>query len=509
MHFGYFLLSIALLAAQDGAEKSNRLPIPDAAAQANAEKTIRLLFKDRYARTTPADQAELGSALLELAEKTKDDPTAAYVLLRQAIDMAARGGDTAAASRAIDALVGQYAVAPIPTKLQALLLLDKGTRAVDTYKAIFELGWAASGDAIDADDYDSAAGILKVAGNAAIRSKSTPNASRVATRTRDVERLRAEHRRVKPDIDKLRTTPDDADAAERVGRFACFWKGNWSAGLPLLAKSKDEKLRTLATKDLAFEKVDAATDAMARVEIGDAWWAYSTTLDKANQAEVQAHAADSYRKVAREITGLAKIRVDKRIAEADNLTTIRSASSPAAAAKAAAAAAKAAEASWIVLFRSSDPRIWGSNVNAGPDNRSVSLLRAPDKMKYLRIRECVKNQYVILPLTKDRLNKDNKDAGEGNFGWNGTAKKEWMGCHLGVFDRTTDQQKNGDVSISVPGFFKGYKGWGFGHRMGLNDVQAYAWDGVALPPTVFEIAVKSEELTADESKLVLGNKSTK
>ena len=499
MRFGIFLLSIALVTAQDGAEKSNRLPIPDAAAQADAEKTIRQLFKDGYAKTKPADQAELGAALFDLAEKTKDDPTSRYVLLRQAIDMAARGGDTAAATKAIDELVGHYAVAAVPMKLQALVLLDKGTRTVETYKAIFEFGWAASSDAIAADDYDSAASILKVVASAAIKSKSTPNASKVATRARDVERLRAEHRRVKPDIDKLRTTPDDAEAAERVGRFTCFFKGNWAAGLPLLAKSKDEKLKALAAKDLAAKDVDGTADAATRVEIGDAWWTYSTTLDKAIQSEVQAHAADSYRKVASEMKGLARVRIDKRIADADKLTTIGAAGN-------AAAAAKAAEASWMIVFRSSDPRIWGTNVNAGPDNRSVAFNRVPDKMKYLRLRECAKNQYVILPLTKDRLNKDTSD---GNFGWNGTAKKDWGGCHLGVFDRTTDKQKTGDISISVPGVYKGYKGWGFGHRHLLNDVQAYTWDGAPLQQTVFEIAVKTEDLSAEESKHVLGNNTKK
>jgi hypothetical protein len=503
MRFGVFLISIAFIAAnsaaRDGAEGANRLPVPDAAAQATAEKTIRQIFKDGYAKTKPADQAELGAALFDLAEKTKDDPTARYALLRQAIDMAARGGDIPLATKAIDELVGQYAVASAPTKLQALVLLDKGTRTVEIHKAIFDLGWAASTEAIDADDYDSAASIVKVAGGVAIKSKSAANASKAANRARDIERLRAEHRRIKSDIDALAKNPDDADAAERVGRFACFFKGNWNAGLPLLAKSKDEKLRSIAAKDLAVDGPNGPTDAVARIELGDAWWIFSATLDRASQAEVQVHAADAYRKVAAELTGLAKVRVDKRIADADKLTTIRTAENT-------AAAAKAIESSWTVIFRSNDPRIWGNDVNAGPNHRSVSLLRVPDTMKYLRLRECAKNQYVVISLTRDRLDKDSSD---GLIGWNGTAKMDWKGCHLGIFDRTTDEQKAGDVSISVPGFFKGYKGWGFGHRIRLNDIQAYAWAGISVPPTVFEIAVKTDKLSAEESKHLLGNESRK
>ncbi|MBI3877243.1 MAG: hypothetical protein HY300_15015, partial [Verrucomicrobia bacterium] len=44
----------------------------------------------------------------------------------------------------------------------------------------------------------------------------------------------------------LAITPDDPGANLAVGQFLCFVKGDWESGLPLLAKSDDNVLKTLA-----------------------------------------------------------------------------------------------------------------------------------------------------------------------------------------------------------------------------------------------------------------------
>ncbi|HXD87590.1 MAG TPA: hypothetical protein VN641_13925 [Urbifossiella sp.] len=48
-----------------------------------------------------------------------------------------------------------------------------------------------------------------------------------------------------------------------------------------------------------------------------------------------------------------------------------------------------------------------------------------------------------------------------------------------------------------------YPGLGFGHRAQSDDVQGFAWDGQPIDKTVFEIAVKSGPLTAEESRRLL------
>jgi Concanavalin A-like lectin/glucanases superfamily len=167
----------------------------------------------------------------------------------------------------------------------------------------------------------------------------------------------------------------------------------------------------------------------------------------------------------------------------------------------AVAEANPAEADWIVAFRSKDASIWGKDVNNGPDHRAVRLNRIPSGIRYLRIQECVNNAFIIIPMSMDRLGKDSVQEG---IGWNGTGRMEWRGRHLGVYSLAWDQLQKGDISFSTPAFFKGYKGWGFGHRIRNDDVQGYAWNGDAIPQTVFEIAVTTGELSTAEKGHLLG-----
>jgi hypothetical protein len=49
----------------------------------------------------------------------------------------------------------------------------------------------------------------------------------------------------------------------------------------------------------------------------------------------------------------------------------------------------------------------------------------------------------------------------------------------------------------------GYRGWGFGVRAYVDDKQGYTWGGKEIPPTVFEISVKSGLLNNVEEKHLL------
>ena len=156
---------------------------------------------------------------------------------------------------------------------------------------------------------------------------------------------------------------------------------------------------------------------------------------------------------------------------------------------------------WTVVFRCNDASIWGTDTNNGPDQHAVSLNRIPGDIRYLRIQECTNHASLIIPMSRDRLAKDSV---QGGIGWNGTGRMEWKGRHLGVYNASWDELNPGDISFSTPAFFKGYKGWGFGHRIRKDDVQAYAWNGDAIVQTVFEIAVTNEELTPDEKRHLFG-----
>jgi hypothetical protein len=471
------------LAAADPAAKSERLPVPDAAAQLKAEKTIKDVFKAEYAKKKIADQVDLASTLLKQADETSDDPVSRFVLLRESRDLAAKAGDAALAVKAVDELTRLYDLPAVKSRLETLELLDKSISTVAASKPVFELAMPAAEEAIVADDYESALRFLRVAQSAAGKSKVAASIAASNARVKDVEKLKVEFEKTKTDRDTLKINPDDAAAAERVGRFLCLFKGDWNTGLPLLAKAKDTKLAVLAMKDL-----ENPEKAAARIELADAWYDFAATLDKASQSEAQLRAERWYKEALAELSGLTKTRVEKRIDEIEKLTQRNSTSTP---------------SGWTVIFRSSDPSIWNTDVRKNANHLATKLDKAPDKTRYLRLTDCANSAYVIVEMIKDNIGKRIEENG---YGWNGTAVLDWKGYHLGVYDVNMTAATPGDICIHVPGILQGLRGWGFGNRFRIDDRTGHSWAGKAITPVVFEIAVKTTELTPEEARHLLKKK---
>jgi hypothetical protein len=156
---------------------------------------------------------------------------------------------------------------------------------------------------------------------------------------------------------------------------------------------------------------------------------------------------------------------------------------------------------WTVVLRSADPQIWDREVNRDANHFALPLSRAPDDVRYLRIRKNA--EYVVLPMTKGELKRL---VQKGEFGWQGTALDDSHALHLGIFAKKMelnpvgDRRDKGDICIRIRPW---QRGWGFGHKNWVNDGQGYCWDGKTIPPTVFEIAVKPGDLTAEEQQRLL------
>lgn len=132
----------------------------------------------------------------------------------------------------------------------------------------------------------------------------------------------------------------------------------------------------------------------------------------------------------------------------------------------------------LVLFRSNDPAIWGTEVFAGSNRRSRALDHLPDGLAYLRLRRVDTGEGVVCPITNNALTDD----GDGlPRGFNGTNELYYGAHHLGLFDESLPQ----DVETRFT-----YGGWGFGHSVLGPERQACGWEGRPVATdTVFEIAV--------------------
>ena len=82
----------------------------------------------------------------------------------------------------------------------------------------------------------------------------------------NVKEADASHGTAKEAAIVLATAPDDSAANLNVGRFRCFIKGDWTAGLLHLAKGSDLRLKALAAGDLR-----TPTDTGAESPLADGW----------------------------------------------------------------------------------------------------------------------------------------------------------------------------------------------------------------------------------------------
>src|SRR5437867_3951552 len=119
------------IAAQPDAKpaKDKRAPVPYAASQEKAEKLIKEIFQDEYAKKGSADKLALAAKLLEQANETTDDLAARFVLMREAGDLAAQGGDPVQALKAIENMGKEYAINALAMKTAALEIVEKSARS--------------------------------------------------------------------------------------------------------------------------------------------------------------------------------------------------------------------------------------------------------------------------------------------------------------------------------------------------------------------------------------------
>ena len=169
---------------------SKKLVVPGAAQQKEAEKTVREIFKEEFAKNTPADKTALAQKLCAQADESKDDPAARYQLLVMAANLSAEAAD-------FDAMAADF-------------------------------------DKLSADFDGDLSNLQKFAlGLAAARTKDAA-----------LSKLAAAFKTL---IDK----PDDGAANLIAGKHYFFTKGDFERAMPLLAKSVHPTLSKLARDDLA------------------------------------------------------------------------------------------------------------------------------------------------------------------------------------------------------------------------------------------------------------------
>lgn len=269
------------------------------------------------------------------------------------------------------------------------------------------------------------------------------------------------------DAIKLVMGKGDLDEANRISEL----KKQLAADL----EPKDlEKLTTAAAKDAKKEfeaAVAKAREAHAK-KVSDATKSFSKKLDVALKEAMKKGDLDEAKKI------------DEAKKAAEDEVGAKDLKGP---------------DGWTVLFRSSDPALWNTDANKGESSFALPCARAPRSMKWLRLRRMDTKAEVIFAVTKDQLTQR---ATDGDLAWEGSGQFAQGGRHLGIDKKAWHRtvQDGGKIMVTHD---RGNGGWGFGHKVHVNDKQYFCWAGDEIDETVFEIAVKPDVLTKAEAELVL------
>jgi PA14 domain/Lectin C-type domain len=294
---------------------------PDAAKIADGEKLVHGVFKEAFDPAAVLAQGEVqrkanfARRFLLQGILAEDDPAERYVLLRDARDFAAAGGDPDTAMRAVARLDQLFHPRPLETRdaaLEALVKSSKKVMSPDASErnalAIYQMIEAA----LTVGDYDLARRAVEASGQ--IREPALQDLVKSsATLLAGIEEQAAAARAAGA---KLAGSPEDAPSNLTAGTYLCIGRGDWDAGVALLAKGSDAQLKALAAAEAG------AKDAPASLAVADEWWEAAGAKSGRAREAMRRRAAHWYVLAAPGLPAAQREQAEKRLGEL-RLSTLR------------------------------------------------------------------------------------------------------------------------------------------------------------------------------------------
>ena len=282
--------------------------VPKDAELKEAEKLVRDLFKDEFAKKAPADKRLLARKLLGQGKEPGNTAATQYTLLSLSIEQAVQAVDLETAMAALTDLEKVFAIDVVTQRAGVLASLSKAVKTPEDAKAAANGYLALADEAMKADRFDDAAKAATEAGVQARRAKEVPLVGVADAKSKEIAGRRARFEKIRKARETLATSPEDPEANLTVGQYTCLAKGDWAAGLRLLAKAPDGPWKAAALKDAA--NPDAPAEKAAA---GDAWWDAAETAAAEEKSALRERAATWYSQALAKLTGLGKAKVEKRL----------------------------------------------------------------------------------------------------------------------------------------------------------------------------------------------------
>lgn len=288
---------------------SRKAPLLSSEKRAAARKQVKALYaEDLKAAKTPAQLSSLARKIGEAAVDSKNDAESAYALSYEAIDLYIMTGDLLSAFQLVDELASKIEVNVVTQKLDLFKRVAKETQSVPVKRMLAVIGLRLSTDFISTEDYVAAKDVVTRSVDLAKTARDQVVVERAIAQLDRVTRLLNNWQDVEAARQKLGLNQRDMAANETVGRYLCFVRQDWTAGLPMLALSGSIELKPVALKDLATPR-----DAEDMAVTAEVWWDVAQKRNEAERKLILPRVAFWYEQALPNLTGLAKVTAEKRL----------------------------------------------------------------------------------------------------------------------------------------------------------------------------------------------------
>jgi hypothetical protein len=288
-----------------------KLSPPGIKDSADATKLVREVYKDDLASAKkPEAMAALAKKLLQAGIDEQKDMSGRYALFMLAKETAIEGSDLDDAFNAVDEANKTYQIDGIKMKSDAALAAAKAVRSNEQRKAFVTQILSLVNQAVMTDRYDLARPLSDLALASARMLNDPALLKQTVAEVRQVADAESGYADVKKAKAVLDQKPTDPDANLKFGKFVCFFKSDWQAGLPMLALGNDAGLKSLAEKELT-----GTASADDQLMLGDGWWDVANKQKGNVRIRILRHAESWYAQSISTLQGLAKTRTENRMKE--------------------------------------------------------------------------------------------------------------------------------------------------------------------------------------------------
>jgi hypothetical protein len=295
-------------AATTSAPADKRLPVPPATSQAIADKLLREIYRP-YPPALAEERRALALTLIEQSRGTVDDPSARFVLLREARDLAIGVGDVPVAVRAVDEMAIVFKVDGDDQKLLAIQRARPNVTTVAGARSAAEVAIRLARRAIESGDNQLATGAINMAENYSVSTRNNEIIVAVRKQIDELRKRQAFLSQVRTAETRLQSFPNDPEANNIAGQYYCLSQREWDKGIPMLAKGSDADLKAAAIAEL-----NQPRDADSQLALANQWWNLSDRYP-ASARVIKRHAVVWYKLALPELTGLRKTLAMQRINE--------------------------------------------------------------------------------------------------------------------------------------------------------------------------------------------------